>query len=193
MEQTTTSNPTSTHEVHTLLEWKAPGRPFAKRGRQYYLLGLLLIVPIEIILFLFSQYMLMLVVLSLAFLSWSLATIPPRDFHYRISSEGVTVEDHFFLWRELYDFYFKKRVGVDVLHIRTHTFIPGILMLPLGPVSREEIKRTLLPFIPYREYVKPTFMEKAGDWLVKTFPLERKDERIKNQESRIMGEQQATT
>lgn len=160
------------NEVKTLLAWTAPGRPFRKRAKQYYLTSLLIMLFIEVILFLFSQYMLMLVVLSLVFVAFALATVPPRDFHYRISTEGITVEDHFFLWQELYDFYFKKRNGIDVLHIRTHAFIPGEISITLGGVSEEHAKSVLLPFLPYREYIKPTFMDKSADWLSKNFPLE---------------------
>ncbi len=159
-------------EVKTLLAWTAPGRPFRKRTKQYYLTSLLIMLFVEVILFLFSQYMLMLVVLSLVFVAFALATIPPRDFHYRISTEGITVEDHFFLWQELYDFYFKKRNGIDVLHIRTHAFIPGELTITLGSIGEEHAKSVLLPFLPYREYIKPTFMDKSADWLSKNFPLE---------------------
>jgi len=161
--------------VETILEWTAPGRPFKRKGRQYYLTSILIVVLVEIILFLFSQYMLMLVVLSLLFVAFSLATVPPSDFKYRISSEGITIEDHFFLWQELYDFYFKKREGVDVVHVRTHSFIPGELTLTLGSTDREHVKSALLPYLPYRELVKPTFMEKSGDWLSKNFPLEKEN------------------
>jgi hypothetical protein len=159
--------------IETLLEWKAPGRPFRKRSRQYYLTSLLILILVEIILFLFSQYMLMLVAISLLFVAFSLATIAPSDFKYRISTEGITIEDHFFLWQELYDFYFKKREGVDVVHVRTHSFIPGELTLTLGEIDREHVKSTLLPYLPYREVIKSTFMEKSGDWLTKNFPLEK--------------------
>ena len=127
---------------------------------------------IEIILFLFSQYMLMLVVISLVFVAFALATVPPRDFHYRISSEGITVEDHFFLWQELYDFYFWKREGINVLHVRTHALIPGELTITLGGISEDHIKHVLLPYLPFREYVRPTFMDKAAAWLTRNFPLE---------------------
>ena len=159
-------------EVKTLLAWTAPGRPFRKRSKQYYLTSLLIMLLVEIILFLFSQYLLMLVVLSLVFVAFALATVPPRDFHYRISSEGITIEDHFFLWQELYDFYFRKRDGVDVLHVRTHAFIPGELTITLGDISEEHAKSVLLPYLPYREYIKPTFMEKSAEWLSANFPLE---------------------
>lgn len=160
------------NEIETILEWTAPGRPFRKRGKQYYLTSLLIMLLVEVILFLFSQYLLMLVVLSLVFVAFALSSVAPSNFKYRISSEGVTVEDHFFLWQELYDFYFKKREGIDVVHIRTHSFIPGELTLTLGNIDREHIKSALLPYLPYREVIRKTFMDKSADWLTKNFPLE---------------------
>ena len=159
-------------EVKTLLAWTGPGRPFKKRGRQFFLTAILITLLIEVILFLFSQFLLMLVVLSLLFLSFVLAVVPPKDFHYRISTEGITIEDHSYLWIELYDFYFKKRENVDVLHVRTKAFIPGELTITLGDINREQLKNVLILHLPYREFVKPTFMEKSGDWLSKNFPLE---------------------
>ncbi|MEK7450973.1 MAG: hypothetical protein AAB662_03500 [Patescibacteria group bacterium] len=166
-------NPQQYSSVKTLLSWTAPGRPFRKKGRQFYLTSLLIMLLIEIILFLFSQYLLMLVVVSLVFVSFALATVPPRDFNYRISSEGITIEDHFFLWQELYDFYFKKREGVEVLHVRTHSMIPGELIITLGTVDKEHVKSVLLPYLPYREIIRPSFMEKSADWLARNFPLEK--------------------
>ena len=172
-EDTTHKEITHPNEVRTILEWSAPGRPFRKRGRQYYLTSLLIMVLVEIILFLFSQYMLMLVALSFIFVAFTLVTVAPSNFKYRISSEGITVEDHFFLWQELYDFYFKKRECIDVIHVRTHSFIPGELTLTLGNMDRDHIKSALLPYLPYRELIKPTFMDKSADWLSKNFPLEK--------------------
>ena len=160
------------NEIKTILEWSAPGRPFRRRGKQYYLTSLLITLLIEVILFLFSQYLLMLVVLSLLFVAFALASVAPSNFKYRMSSEGITVEDHFFLWQELYDFYFKRREGVDVIHIRTRAFFPGELTITLGDTDREHVKSALLPYLPYREYIKPTFMEKSADWLSRNFPLE---------------------
>ncbi len=165
----------SPNQIRTLLSWTAPGRPFKKKGRQYYLTSLLIMLLVQIILFLFSQYLLMLVVLSLVFVAFALSSVPPRDFHYRISSEGITIEDHFFLWQELYDFYFRKREGTDTLHVRTHSFLPGELTITLGSVDREHVKSVLLPYLPFREVIKPTFMEKSGDWMSRNFPLDKPD------------------
>ncbi len=159
--------------IRTLLSWQAPGRPFRKRKKEYFLSALLITLLVEVILFLFAQYVLMLVVISLLFVAFALATVPPKNFNYRISTEGIMVEDHFFIWQEMYDFYFKKRDEIWVLHIRTHALIPGELTITLGDMDKEHVKAVLLPYLPYREYVKPTFMEKSGDWLAKNFPLEK--------------------
>lgn len=160
-------------EVKTLLSWHAPGRPFVHRSKQYFLNIILIMLALEIILFLFSQYMLMMVVASLVFLAYAMATVPPHDFHYKITTEGILVEDHFFLWQELYDFYFLRKENNDILHIRTKTFFPGELVIVLGEMNKEHVKSVLLPYLPFREYVKPTFMEKSGDWLEKNFPLDK--------------------
>ena len=161
-------------EVRNLLEWTAPGRPFRKRGKQYYLTALLIVLLVEVILFLFSQYLLMLVVLSLLFVAFALSSVPPKNFTYRVSNEGIMIEDSFFLWQELYDFYFRRRDKMETLHIRTQAFLPGELIITLGNEDKEKIKHALLPYLPFREYVKTTFMDKAGDWLSKNFPLDEK-------------------
>ena len=133
----------------------------------------LIAIAIEIILFLFSQYMLMVVVFALVFLAFALASVPPRTFFYKISSEGIRIENNFFIWDELYDFYFIKHHGEEVVHIGTKAYFPGELMLTLGDVPEDVIKSTLLPFLPFREYVEPTFLQKSGEWLENNFPLER--------------------
>lgn len=160
------------HDVKTILSWHSPGRPFRKRGKQFYLTALLIALLIEIILFFFSQYLFMFVIASLVFAGFALTSIPPRNFHFRISTEGVTIEDHFYLWQELYDFYFRRIDGQDTLHIRTEAYFPGEVILTLGDLHREQVKRAMLPFLPFREYIKPTMMERYGDWLYKNFPLE---------------------
>lgn len=163
----------STHESRTVVDWYAPGRPFQKHSKEYYINSLLIILAIEVILFLFSQYLLMLVVVSIAFLAFALSITPPPHLYYRISTEGVTVEDHFYLWQELYDFYLTDHGGAEMIHIRTKAYYPGELLLMVGDAPKDHIRDVLIEFLPYREVVRKTFTEKAGNWLVKSFPLEK--------------------
>lgn len=171
-EHTEKENEPQHHAIKTLLAWTAPGRPFRKRQKEYFASVLLIALLVSIILFLFSQYLLILVVASLVFVAFALATVPPHDFHYKITTEGIRIEDHFYLWQELYDFYFKKRDGTKILHVRTHAFIPGELTITLGDLHEDQVKSALLIYLPYREVVRKTFVEKSGDWLSRNFPLE---------------------
>ena len=155
-----------------LFSWKSSGRPFRKRTKQYFLTALLIMFLVEIILFLFSEYLLMVVVVSLVFVAFALSIVPPQDFDFRISTEGIQIQDNFFLWKELYDFYFVKKDGFETIRIRTESYFPGELTLTFREQDKEKIKKILLEYLPFREYVKPTFMEKAGDWLSRNFPLE---------------------
>ncbi|KKQ95584.1 MAG: hypothetical protein A3C27_01205 [Candidatus Levybacteria bacterium RIFCSPHIGHO2_02_FULL_39_36] len=160
-------------DIKTLLSWSAPGRPFRKKGKEFYLSIVLLVLFFEVILFLFSQYELMAVLIALAFLSIALSIVPPHNFHYKITTEGIKVEDYFYIWSELYDFYFKRIDGAEILILRTQAFLPGELKISLGELHRDHIRKILVRYLPYREYVKPTFMEKSADWLSHNFPLEK--------------------
>jgi hypothetical protein len=160
-------------DIRTLVSWSAPGRPFRKKGRQFFLSVVLLMLFFEVILFLFSQYELMVVLLALGFLSTALSIVPPHDFHYKITTEGIKVEDYFYIWGELYDFYFKRIDGTDVLIVRTQAFLPGELKISMGSISRDHLRKILVAYLPFREFVKPTFMERSADWLSHNFPLEK--------------------
>jgi hypothetical protein len=162
------------NDVHTFLSWEAPGRPFKHRGKEFFINGFLIMMAVEVILFLFSQYLLMMVVFSFVFLAFALASVPPRLFHYKISSQGILIDKSFFIWDELYDFYFFTHHGQETIHITTKSFFPGELTITLSDdVGIEDVKAILLHYLPFREYVEPTWLEKAGDWLERNFPLER--------------------
>ena len=47
------------YRLKTLLSWSAPGRPFQKKNKEYFLNILVIMFLVEIILFLFSQFALM--------------------------------------------------------------------------------------------------------------------------------------
>ena len=131
-------------DVKTLVSWSAPGRPYRKKGKEFYLSGLMIVFLINIILFIFKEYMAMTVVVTLYFFATALASVPPQNFHYRISNQGIKVEDHFYIWDELYDFYFKKIDGNEILVVRAKNIIPGELKISLGEVPADHVRRVMI-------------------------------------------------
>ncbi len=159
--------------IKTLLSWKGNGRPFRAHGKEYYINASLIVMIIEVLLFLFSQYVLMLVIISMLFVVFALAVVPPHTVNYRISTEGIAVDDYFYLWQELYDFYFKNLNGEDILHIRTKDEYATDITVLLGDIPKDYIKALLINYLPYREVVPLSFMERSGNWLTRTFPLDK--------------------
>lgn len=158
--------------IKTLLSWHSPARPWKKRGKQFYILAFSIAAILAFILFLFSEYMLMVTTFALTFVALVLASTSPGNVFHRVSNQGVTIGEKMFLWKELYDFYFKKQFGEDVLHIRTQTLFPGEIVITLGPVTKEHVRDCLIHHLSFRESMERSFVEKSGDWLARTFPLE---------------------
>lgn len=161
--------------IKVLFQWTAPGRPFKQRAKIFYVNAILIVLFLEIILFFFHEYMLMLVIVSFLFVTYALNSVPPKNFVYKITQGGITIEDHFFLWQELYDFYFKKRFdSIEVLHVRTKSFLPGEITLTIQEKDKEHIASILKHYLPYREVITATFVDKSANWLTKNFPLEER-------------------
>ena len=158
-------------EIKTLLTWQAPSRPFRKKDRSYYTTIAILVVLLALIAFLAQEFLLIGVLLALMFVSYVLAFVPPGDITYKISTQGITIGDHFYFWHSLDSFWFKGDEQ-KVLYIQTWLRFPGQLMLVLASQDEEEVKKIVARFLPYHEIHQPPLLERWAESLQKHFPLE---------------------
>ena len=159
-------------EIKTLLTWQAPSRPFRKKDRSYYTTLAIIVILLVLILFLAKEFLLIATLLSLAFVAYVLAFVPPHKVDYRISTQGITVGEDFYFWHFLDAFWFKEKEGSKILHIQTRLRFPAQLMLVLDGVEEEKVKKIVAKFLPYVEVPYKTWMEKWSESLQKHFPLE---------------------
>lgn len=159
-------------EIKTLLSWEAPARPFRKKDRSYYTTLAIIVILLVLILFLAREFLLIATILSLAFVSYVLAFVPPHKINYKISTQGVTIGEDFFFWHFLDSFWFKEKAGYKVVHIQTNLRFPAQLMLVLEGKDEEKIKKTVARFLPFHEVPYKSLMEKWSESLQKNFPLE---------------------
>lgn len=166
-------------EIKTLLSWEAPSRPFRKKDRSYYTTSAIIVILLVLILFLAKEFLLIATLLSLAFVAYVLAFVPPHNVKYRISTQGITVGEDFYFWHFLDSFWFKEKDGSKVLHIQTRLRFPAQLMLVLGDpslrsgqASEEKVKKVVSRFLPFMEVPYKSWMEKWSESLQKHFPLE---------------------
>jgi hypothetical protein len=158
-----------TFEVRELFTWKSPIRVYRKRSKKWAINVLLMIAIILVILLFLKQFILMAAILALGFLLYVLDAVPPEDVEHRLSTEGITTGGNSFLWEELYDFWFKDKGEYRMLHIDTHLNFPRRLLLLVKKEDEAKVKETLLRFIPFREKVETSWIEKTSDKLAVQF------------------------
>ena len=159
-------------EVKTLLEWVAPSRPFRKKDRSYYTTIAILVVLLVLIAFLAREFLLIGVILSLSFVAYVLAFVPPENITYKISTQGITIKDRFYFWHYLDAFWFKKKENQNIMFVQTRLRFPAQLMLVMGETAEEEAKKQVARFLPFHEMPRTTFLDKWAEGLQKHFPLE---------------------
>ena len=125
-----------------------------------------------LILLLAREFLLIGAILSVAFVAYVLAFVPPGNVKYKISTQGITIGEDFYFWHYLDSFWFKNKEGSKVLHIVTRFRFPAQLMLVLGEVDEEKVKKTVARFLPFHEVPYRSWMEKWTEGLQKHFPLE---------------------
>ncbi len=159
--------------VETLLSWRAPSRPHRKKNRSFYTTVAVLIILIAMISLIAGERMLVAVLFALMFLVYVLNFIEPGEIEYKISTQGVTMEGHFYHWQEMDSFWFENKDGYAVLHILTQLKFPSMLMMVLAPpITEDAVRKIVARFLPYHEIAPKSVVEKWADGLQKYFPLE---------------------
>jgi hypothetical protein len=160
------------YAVKTWIEWDAPSRPFRRKNRSFYTTVIIIVALISVIAILAGEYLLIGVLLAFVFLVYVLNFVEPGTIHNKITSEGVTIGEHFYHWNELDSFWFSEKEGHKMLNIVTNLRFPGMLIIVLGSADLEEVKKVCIKYLPFHEIVPKTLMDKWSDSLQKHFPLE---------------------
>lgn len=159
--------------IKTYFSWKALSRPFRKKDRSYFTTIATIVVLLILISILAQEFLLVGVLLTLAFVAYVLGFTPPEEVDYKISSQGVTICDRFYFWDELDSFWFSEKDGFAILHLLTFLRFPGQLMMVLEKqADEEEIKRIVARFLPYHEIPPKSLVDGWGEALQRYFPLE---------------------
>jgi hypothetical protein len=157
----------------TLVEWDAPARPFKKRKRQFFSTIIIIALLVSLILFFAGQILPVAVVISVVFLVYVTAVIPPQSIHYKLTNYGIYVEKEAFSWISMGRFWFDDESSQRVLQIELYKF-PGRLTLVLidGQTPREKDLENVLSEVLIKEKPPLTSYEKIADWLKDKVPLE---------------------
>lgn len=154
-----------------VFSWKAPIRPYKKRGglvlRFYLAVALLL----SLIVFFFGDKILVIPIWAVLFLFYVLTITPPPEIENKITKFGLETAGITLRWELLSDFYFSKRFGFYVLTVISHApyFYHAYLVVP-----NDEVKKNLMLILSehliYQEKPNRTLTDKLVDWLSRLIP-----------------------
>ncbi len=164
-----------------LLLWKAPLRPYKKRGKNvlrfYLALGLLL----SLIVFFFGDRILLIPIWAVLFLFYTLTVTPPPDVENKITKFGIETAGITMRWEALSHFYFTRRFDYDILTLVGHGpyFMHAYLLVP-----NEEIKQRVMVILSehllYQDKPQRTFTDRMVDMLSHLLPDEEEESTMRS-------------
>lgn len=157
----------------TLLRWKAPSRLFKKRDKMFFQTVIALVFLIGMILFLMKEFLAIGVVLSIAFVGYVLATVPPDEIEHRITVKGFEVAGFLARWEEFSEFWFDEKWGQKMVVLQRKYGFPTRVIALLGNLDKQIVKEKINEYLPFRETPEKNWTDLAADWLHKRFPFEK--------------------
>lgn len=153
-----------------LFSWEAPARPFRKRSREFYSTVGVIVLLLSVILFFAREFLLIGVVLSLAFVSYALASVPPGEITYTLTNKGIYLGTIFHPYVMLGRFWFEEKWKQDLLMIEYLGGFPNVLTAVLTK-NKDKVEEILKEYMLLQKPT-PSPMDKAAEWLSKKIPLE---------------------
>lgn len=151
-----------------LITWTAPARPFKRYGRKFYVTVFSIVGIISIILFIAEGIMPVILLVSLIFLFYVLSTVQPENIEYKITNRGIKIGDTNTSWQNVTSFSFLRKSGTEVLIFNTTSF-PGRIELVINENIKESLRKEISAYVQFTE-IKPSFLDKSIDWVVKKLP-----------------------
>lgn len=165
------NNDKKTTNPQVVFSWKAPLRPYKKRGKLVLRFYLAVALLLSLIVFFFGDKILLIPIWALLFLFYALTITPPPEVENKITRFGVETAGITLRWEALSHFYFRSRFGFRVLTMVSQPpyFYHAYLVIP-----NEEIKKTLINILSehliFQEKPRHSFTDKAVDWLSSLIP-----------------------
>ncbi|MCX7881045.1 MAG: hypothetical protein N2482_00825 [Patescibacteria group bacterium] len=156
-----------------VFSWKAPLRPYKKRGKLILRFFLAVAFLLSVIIFFFGDQILIIPIWALLFLFYVLTITPPPEVENKITLFGVETAGITLRWEALSHFYFRKRFGFDVLTIVSQPpyFYHVYLVIPNETIKKKIIV-FLLQHLIYQEKPDKSFTDKVVDLLLTLIPEE---------------------
>jgi len=156
----------------TLLMWRSPLRPFVRRTsaliRFYIIIALLL----SIIVVFFSDFILLIPVWVMVFISYVFTASQPPEVTHRITQFGVDTAGATYVWEDLSHFYFINRYHYDVLVLVSHAPYSTHVYVVVPENMKTVVVNNLIKHLIYYDKAPRTFIDRSIDAFARLVPQE---------------------
>lgn len=155
-----------------LMEWRSPSHPYKKRSKLFYQTVAAFTFLFVVIVFFLHEFLLIGVILSIAFVVYAIYSVPPISVEHKITPIGFDNAGRLFRWPELAAFWFEEKWGVKVLIIQTHLPLFSQIRAIIEDDKEVNIKQILGKYLLYVDKPPKTFVDHITDWIQDNIPLE---------------------
>jgi hypothetical protein len=155
-------------EEKELLTWIAPARPFKRRNRDFFVTIGGMAAIVALVLFLIDGFLPVILIISLVFLGYVMATVEPENIEYKITTKGIKIAGKVTEWNIMGRFWFTKRLDNELLIIETRV-LPYRLEIVINSEVKDQIKRILSDYLTHEE-IPASNLDKAANWFSKKMP-----------------------
>lgn len=148
--------------------WKAPARPFKRRGRDFWVTSIAIAVVVGLILFAVEGFMPVILLIALVFLFYVMNSVKPETIEYKITNYGIDMAGKVTGWDRLVRFWFSKRFDSNLLIFET-IGLSGRLELVVNDTDVNALKNALSKYLTEEE-ASPSYMDKTANWFSKKLP-----------------------
>jgi len=156
----------------TLFSWKGAARPFKKRSREFYSTVGVIVLLLSVILFFAREFLLIGVIVSLAFIGYVLASVEPEDIVYKVTNKGIRIVDKYYFFEYMGRFWFEEKWGQRLLMIEHFGGFPTVVVAVLREKSQEKGLMGILKEYLIFQKPAPTAMDNMAKWISEKIPLE---------------------
>ncbi len=146
-------DPKTQGERELLHSWEAPTRSEIKSFGGKLTKNILIVAGVlGIFLLVIGEFMIILVVASIAFIAYILANTPPESGSYELSTHGIKYLGKFYYWNQLGEFFFTEEGEFTILNVNVEgNELPARLFLTLNEGDKEKVKDICSKYLSYLE------------------------------------------
>lgn len=160
----------SVEQEKTLINWKAPSRPYKEKGGQFLTVPMVIVILVGIILLLAGEWMLIAVIATVVFVYYAWSSVVPEVVDFSITTRGVRVVERLYPWEGMLRWWVGEKWGQKMLLIESPMVVVGRIIMPFNKENEEQISQLMEKYLLH-EKPQDTWLDRAEKWMTEKFPL----------------------